>query len=192
MNVEFTDIDINLIELNEGQIEGLERNPRQWTYDDVEKLKKSIEQTPELLEARGLIVIEHDFRYVVLGGNMRLTALRAMGAKSAPCIVLPKDTPAEQLAAIVIKDNGSFGRWDEAKLKRDWSDIPFADWGIDAFRYEYEEPKDEGKTATPPDDGTVEFKIVLSASEFEYVNISLREIDKDSTIAFLQVLGYYD
>ena len=191
MKVEFTDIDINLIDLNEGQIEGLERNPREWTYDDVERLKRSIRQTPELLEARGLIVIEYDFRYVVIGGNMRLTALRSMGAKTAPCIILPKDTPVEDLAAMVIKDNGSFGRWDEMKLKTDWQDCPFVEWGIDVFTYEDDAQKNE-KPKDAIDDGKSEFSIVLTAYEFEFVNNALRDVNADQSVAFLQVLGYYE
>lgn len=191
--IEFKNIDLSIMEMNEGQIEGLDKNPRQWTYDDVEKLKKSIEQTPELLEARGIIVVEHDFRYVAIGGNMRLTALRSLGAKEAPCIVMPKDTPIETLQEIVIKDNGSFGRWDAALLKKDWSECPFADWGIDVFDFESE--NEQQKSEKPKDyidDGKSEFAIVLDAEEFEYVNCSLREYDKDPSEAFLNVMGYYE
>lgn len=63
---------------NEGQIEGLPTNPRAWTKAEIEKLKKSIRQTPELLEARGIIVYPHNGEYVILGGNMRYTALSEM------------------------------------------------------------------------------------------------------------------
>ena len=38
--------------LNEGQIAGLPTNPRQWTKTELNKLKKSLQETPELLEAR--------------------------------------------------------------------------------------------------------------------------------------------
>ena len=46
-------IAIDLIEMNTGQIAGLPSNPRQWTKAQLDKLKASIEETPELLEARG-------------------------------------------------------------------------------------------------------------------------------------------
>ena len=49
-------IKISLLHVNKGQIPGLPSNPRQWTRDDMERLKKSIAETPELLEARGVIV----------------------------------------------------------------------------------------------------------------------------------------
>lgn len=122
---------IKLSELqdNRGQIEGLPTNPRQWSSAEVASLAKSIEQTPELLEARGIIVLPHNGKYVVLGGNMRLAALKTLGHKEAPCIVLPEDTPVEKLKEIVIKDNGSFGKWDMEALANEWDDLPLSDWG---------------------------------------------------------------
>ena len=48
-------IDIEKLRSNSGQIEGLPANPRKWDADDVKRLAKSIEETPELLEAAGKI-----------------------------------------------------------------------------------------------------------------------------------------
>lgn len=86
-------IDISLLDPNEGQIDGLPSNPRKWSGDDLSRLEDSIRETPELLEARGIIVVPSDGRYVVLGGNMRLAAIRGLGRTEAPCIVLPESTP---------------------------------------------------------------------------------------------------
>lgn len=123
-------IDIGLLDPNEGQIDGLPSNPRKWSGDDLSRLEDSIRETPELLEARGIIVVPRDGRYVVLGGNMRLAAIRGLGRTEAPCIVLPESTPAEKLREIVIKDNGSFGEWDTTLLLSGWSDLPLDDWGV--------------------------------------------------------------
>ena len=41
-------IAIDLIEMNTGQIAGLPSNPRQWTKAQLDNLKASIEETPEL------------------------------------------------------------------------------------------------------------------------------------------------
>lgn len=126
-------IDITLLDPNEGQMEGLPSNPRKWSKDELERLCRSIEETPELLEARGIIVVPHGGRYIVLGGNMRVAALRELGHTEAPCIVLPKSTHPDKLREIVIKDNGSFGHWETAMLEAEWSGMALSDWGVEGF-----------------------------------------------------------
>lgn len=119
--------------LNEGQVAGLPTNPRSWTKKELDKLKKSLQETPELLEARGILVYPWEGKYLVLGGNMRLSALKALKAKDAPCIVFPEDTPIDKLKEVVIKDNGSFGEWDFDQLANEWGDLPLTDWGVPAW-----------------------------------------------------------
>lgn len=130
MSTGYERIAISLIDTNTGQIAGLPANPRQWTRTDLDSLKKSILETPELLEARGCIVIEESGRYVVLGGNMRLAACRELGMKDVPCYILPESTPAEKLKEIVVKDNGSFGAWDFDMLANEWGDLDLVGWGV--------------------------------------------------------------
>ena len=121
------------LELNRGQVEGLPSNPRQWGKGELANLVKSIRETPELLEARGLIVWPYAGKYVILGGNMRFSALREMNAVDAPCMVMPQDTPMEKLREIVIKDNGAFGSWDYDMLANEWDDLPLPEWGVPAW-----------------------------------------------------------
>lgn len=121
------------LELNRGQVEGLPSNPRQWGKGELANLVKSIRETPELLEARGLIVWPYAGKYVILGGNMRFSALREMNAVDAPCMVMPQDTPIEKLREVVIKDNGAFGSWDYDMLANEWDDLPLSDWGVPAW-----------------------------------------------------------
>lgn len=119
-DLKFTHIATSLIDANTGQIGGVPANPRQWLRKELNKLKKSLEETPELFEARGIIVYPLAGRFIVLGGNMRLEASRELGLETVPCIVLPEGTPAEKLKEIVIKDNGSFGDWDLVALSEKW------------------------------------------------------------------------
>lgn len=123
-------ISVAKLKSNSGQIDGVPANPREWTKEDVAKLAKSIEQTPELLEARGIIVYPYNDDYIVMGGNMRLAAIKQLGLKNAPCIVLPEDMSTDKLREIVIKDNGSFGKWDFDALGNEWDDLPLSDWGV--------------------------------------------------------------
>lgn len=121
------------LEQNKGQVKGLPSNPRQWGKGELANLVKSIRETPELLEARGLIVWPYAGKYVILGGNMRFSALREMNAVDAPCMVMPEDTPIEKLREIVIKDNGAFGSWDYDMLANEWDDLPLPEWGVPAW-----------------------------------------------------------
>lgn len=123
-------INLQELEQNKGQIPGLPANPRQWTRDEIDRIAKSLKETPELFEARPIIVIPHEGKYVILGGNLRYEGCKKNKAKDAPCFVMPADTPTEKLMEIVIKDNGSFGAWDYDALANEWDDLPLADWGV--------------------------------------------------------------
>lgn len=144
---EYRNVAIDLLEENKGQIEGLPANPRQWTRMDLDSLKKSIEETPELLEARGCIAVPHEGRFVVLGGNMRLSACRELGMKEIPCYVFPESTPTAKLKEIVIKDNGSFGAWDFDMLANEWSDLALSDFGVQIPEDWTEETKEKEEKA---------------------------------------------
>ena len=131
--MEFQRIRLTDLAQNKGQGEGLPSNPREWTRTDLDHLITSIKETPELLEARGLIVYPYEGKYIILGGNMRFSALREMNEVDAPCYVMPEDTPIEKLREIIIKDNGAFGSWDYDMLANEWDDLPLSDWGVPAW-----------------------------------------------------------
>ena len=133
---------------NKGQIEGLPANPRQWTQTDIDRIARSLRETPELFEMRPCIVYPHGDKFVILGGNLRYTGAKANKDKDVPCIVMPEDTPVEKLREIVVKDNGSFGQWDYDMLANEWDDLPLADWGVPAWDTEKETPP---ATATEDD-----------------------------------------
>ena len=85
---------LSKLEVNKGQIEGVPQNPRFIRDGKYKKLVESIKNTPEMMTARPLIVHQHGDKYVVLGGNMRLRAMRELKWKQSPCAVTPQDAPA--------------------------------------------------------------------------------------------------
>lgn len=127
--IEKVTLSLKDIDLNEGQIEGLPANPRNWTKDELKSLALSLTETPELFEMRCPIVVPHDGRYVVLGGNLRIAAARENKEKEVTCFVF-NSTSIEKMKEIVIKDNGAWGKWDYDALANEWSDLPLSDWGI--------------------------------------------------------------
>lgn len=131
--MEFTskNINVELLELNKGQVEGLPKNPRFIKDNRFKALIKSIEDAPEMLCLRELLVYPHDGKYVVIGGNMRLRACIEMGYKEIPCKVLDADTPVEKLREYVIKDNNGFGQDDWDILANEWDESELTDWGME-------------------------------------------------------------
>ncbi len=118
-------------------------NPRQISEEKFNQLKKSIQDFPEMLELRPLVVREG----IVLGGNMRLEALSQLGFKKVPVIDASELTD-EQIKEFVIKDNIPFGQWDWDVLANEWNSEELNEWGLEVWQDgeapEYEELKDEG------------------------------------------------
>lgn len=127
---------LSKIESNKGQIEGLPKNPRLIRDGKFEILKKSIQDDPEMTALRELLVVEHNGKYVIIGGNMRFRAMQDLGIKEAPCKIIPADTDVEKLKAYTIKDNAGFGEWDWDDLANEWYDAPLSDWGVDVWETE--------------------------------------------------------
>lgn len=131
--IEFRRIPLDQLDPNTGQIPDVPRNPRKWTRRELENLALSMEDTPELTEARGCLVYPLNGRFVVIGGNMRLAAARAhLDWTEIMCAVYPEDTPADRLRKIAQKDNASFGEFDYDLLRKDWMGYgyDYDKWGL--------------------------------------------------------------
>ena len=138
---------------NIGQIEGLPKNPRILKDDKFIKLKKSLEDDPEMLELREVIAYDNNGELIVICGNMRLKALKELGIKEVPTKILPSDTPIEKLKAYTIKDNVSFGDHDWSLLS-EWDSEQLEDWGLEVPSFETEvlEAQEDDFDTTPPEE----------------------------------------
>jgi site-specific DNA-methyltransferase (adenine-specific) len=107
------------------------KNPRIIKDDKFRKLVKSIQEFPDMLNKRPLIVFtDTDGKYVVLGGNMRLKACKEIGLKEIP-IILADEWTEEQKAEFLIKDNVGFGEWDWDQIANEWDAEKLDEWGLD-------------------------------------------------------------
>lgn len=102
-------------------------NPRLIKDDKFKKLVKSIQDFPEMLDIRP-IVVNKDM--VILGGNMRYKACKEAGLKEIPVIIADNLTE-EQQREFLIKDNTSGGEWDFEMLANEWDVEQLEDWGLD-------------------------------------------------------------
>lgn len=136
---EYADIDITRLEYNDGQLEGISKNPRYLKESEHDKLKKSLTDSPEFLEYKPLMVYAMDNgNYVTICGNMRLRVaneLRLDGHSefdTIPCVILKADTPIEKIKEYAIKDNVQAGNWDWDELANgEWETDALQDWGVD-------------------------------------------------------------
>ena len=127
-----TNIPLSQLEPNRGQVDGLPKNPRILRDERFAALKKSIEDDPEMLELRELLVYPTEGgQYVVIGGNMRLRVLQDLKAETASCKVIPAETPVEKLKAYATKDNVGFGDWDWQTLEAEWDAKALVGWGME-------------------------------------------------------------
>ena len=133
-------IEIHKLSLNTGQIPDVPKNPRFIRDERFKKLVKSLEDNPEMLPARELLVYNYDGELIVIGGNMRLRAAKELGYKEIPCKILEGLT-SEQIRAIVIKDNVSFGSDDFEQLANEWDSIELEEWGLEIPTFEEIQPE---------------------------------------------------
>lgn len=93
------------------ELQNWEQNPRTIDEENFKNLKKYIEKhgllTPLLVDGRDGVT--------VLGGNMRLRALRELGTDEAPCHVIPIEND-KQATEIALLDNNPFGKYDMSQL----------------------------------------------------------------------------
>lgn len=102
-------------------------NPRSIGKVEMERLVKSLQDFPEMLELREIIIDENN---IILGGNMRYRALKQIGEKECVAKIVTGLT-LDQKREFIIKDNSSFGQYDMDALANLWSDLPLAKWGVD-------------------------------------------------------------
>jgi ParB-like chromosome segregation protein Spo0J len=143
MQIEIKKVKIGAIKLNPD-------NPRRIGNAAMDRLVKSLQEFPDMLSIREIVC---DETMTVLGGNMRLLALRKIGVKEATAKIVKGLTP-EQKREFIVKDNGSWGEWDFDVLANEWGDLPLQDWGIEIpkeWAQDSSSPPAETETAEEPE-----------------------------------------
>lgn len=108
-------------------------NPRTIKKDQFEKLKASIKANQDYFEARPIILSDRTGELVILAGNQRYKAAKALGMTEVPTILLPNLTE-EREREIIIRDNVENGDWDWDALFNEWDEVKLDEWGVDVPR----------------------------------------------------------
>ena len=161
------------------QIKANPSNPRVLRDEKFAKLKKSIQDFPDMLNYRSIVAVtDTDGKLMVLGGNMRLRAMQDLGIKTAP-VMLADHWTEEQRREFIIKDNVGFGEWNWDDLANEWDADELSDWGLDVPKLEA-----EAETDHFADEG------IEGKSQYGVIVICESEGTQESTFRDLQGMGY--
>ena len=130
-------------------------NPRLIKDDKFKKLVKSIQEFPDMLNVRP-IVVNKDM--IVLGGNMRLKAIKEAGHTEVAIEIV--DWTEQQQKEFIVKDNVGYGEWAWDDLANNWDAQELTDWGLDIPNFETEILEAEEDDFAVPEGG-IETDIVL-------------------------------
>jgi DNA modification methylase len=124
-------------------------NPRVIKDHKFAQLVKSIQDFPEMLQIRPIVV---NAEMVVLGGNMRLKACKEAGLKEVP-VIFADSLTEDQQKEFIIKDNVGFGEWDWDQLANEWDAEELSEWGLDvpSFDSEVLEAEEDDFNEAPPE-----------------------------------------
>ena len=129
-------------------------NPRVIKDSKFKKLVKSIKDFPKMMELRPMVINSDS---IVLGGNMRLKALKELGYKEVPkeWIKNADDLTEDEQRQFIIKDNVGFGEHDWEMLQSEWDLSELEDWGLDIPEWDNEEileAEEDDFDTTPPEE----------------------------------------
>jgi len=121
-------------------------NPRIIKDHKFKQLVKSIQDFPQMLELRPIVIDENN---MVLGGNMRLKACLEAGLTDVP-VIHANNLSEAQKKEFIVKDNVGYGEWEWDALANEWNIEDLDNWGLDipAFANDIDQPKDNAIVGT--------------------------------------------
>ena len=114
-------------------------NPRLIKDHKFKQLVKSIQDFPQMLELRPIVIDENN---MVLGGNMRLKACIEAGMTDVP-VIHANNLSEEKKKEFIVKDNVGYGEWDWDDLANNWDAQELTDWGLDIPNFDVIDEKEQ-------------------------------------------------
>lgn len=119
-------------------------NPRKIAPKNLKKLMDSISEFSAMLYLRPIVVDENN---IILGGNQRYLALKALKFKDIPgeWIKKAENLTEDEKKRFIIADNVAFGEWDFEKLELNFDKLDLEFYGFDLKNINPEIKKEEPK-----------------------------------------------
>ena len=122
-----TRVAVERLDLNTGQLGWLPKNPRQWSQQDIDRMRASLAEDPDFPEERPVLAVQGpDGRLVVFAHNLLVHVVKLDGElKTVPCVIHEAQDEADQetIRRRALKDNGGFGSWDTDIIANDWEEF---------------------------------------------------------------------
>jgi hypothetical protein len=172
--------------MNINEIKPNPNNPRIIKDDKFKKLVKSIQDFPQMLELRPIVIDENN---IVLGGNMRLKACIEAGLKDVP-VKQAKELTEEQKKEFIVKDNVGFGEWDWSDLANNWETEELEEWGLDIIGFSNVDDLGEGFTLPDGDKSPFQqMTFTLADEQATQIKNAIEEIKRTEEYKYAETMG---
>jgi hypothetical protein len=161
-------------------------NPRIIKDDKFKKLVKSIQDFPQMLELRPIVIDENN---IVLGGNMRLKACIEAGLTDVP-VKQAKELTQEQKKEFIVKDNVGYGEWDWSDLANNWETEELEEWGLDIIGFSNVDDLGEGFTLPDGDKSPFQqMTFTLADEQATQLKNAIEEIKRTEEYKYVETMG---
>ena len=161
-------------------------NPRIIKDIKFKQLVKSIQDFPQMLELRPIVIDENN---MVLGGNMRLKACIEAGLTDVP-VKQAKDLTEEQKKEFIIKDNVQFGSHDWSELANNWDVDLIQEWGLDIIGFDNVEDLGEGFSLPDGDKSPFQqMTFTLADEQATQLKNAIEEIKRTEEYKYAETMG---
>lgn len=116
------------------ELKKLEQNPRTISIEDMEKLKQSIKKFG-VIEWRPFLISTRTGENIIIGGNQRYEACKALWIKEVPVNIMEWLTEDEE-KEIIIRDNVSNWEWNFNILANEWEVESLANWWVNVPNFD--------------------------------------------------------
>ena len=172
------------------EIKSNPNNPRLIKDDKFKKLVNSLKEFPKMMELRPMVINDDN---IVLGGNMRLKALKELGYKDIPdeWVKRASELTEDEQRRFIIADNVGFGEHDWDILANEWDVSELEDWGLDVGGFDLD--SDElGTEFTLPDGDKAPFQqmtFTLADKQAEQIKNAISDIKETQEYKYCETMG---
>ncbi len=161
-------------------------NPRVIKDEKFAKLVQSLKELPEMATVRPVVV---NADMIVLGGNMRLKAMKEAGWKEVPVEIVDWDEDKQR--QFIIKDNVGFGEWDWEMLANEWDAEQLEEWALDVTGWKLDSTE-MGDKFTLPDGDKAPFQqmtFTLADEQAEQIKNAIADIKQTEEYKYAETMG---